>query len=76
MSSLLIPDILANAGGLVVSYFEWVQGPTEFRQDRGEVGIIVQRSRQHRSCTRCIEITGFCRNRQVRGLIEAVHNGR
>ena len=23
---LLLPDILANAGGVVVSYFEWVQG--------------------------------------------------
>jgi glutamate dehydrogenase/leucine dehydrogenase len=22
---LLVPDILANAGGVVVSYFEWVQ---------------------------------------------------
>jgi glutamate dehydrogenase (NAD(P)+) len=23
---MLIPDILANAGGVIVSYFEWVQG--------------------------------------------------
>ena len=27
---ILIPDILANAGGVVVSYFEWVQGNQEY----------------------------------------------
>jgi glutamate dehydrogenase (NAD(P)+) len=27
---LVLPDILANAGGVVVSYFEWVQGLQEF----------------------------------------------
>jgi glutamate dehydrogenase (NAD(P)+) len=27
---LVIPDILANAGGVSVSYFEWVQGLTNF----------------------------------------------
>jgi glutamate dehydrogenase (NAD(P)+) len=26
MGVVLVPDILANAGGVVVSYFEWVQG--------------------------------------------------
>ena len=26
---LVVPDVLANAGGVVVSYFEWVQGLQE-----------------------------------------------
>ena len=27
---LVLPDVLANAGGVVVSYFEWVQGLQEY----------------------------------------------
>lgn len=34
---LVIPDILANAGGVVVSYFEWVQGIQHFFWSKDEV---------------------------------------
>ena len=32
-----MPDILANAGGVVVSYFEWVQGLQEYFWKEREV---------------------------------------
>ena len=34
---LVLPDILANAGGVVVSYFEWVQGLQEYFWKEAEV---------------------------------------
>jgi glutamate dehydrogenase (NAD(P)+) len=34
---LVVPDVLANAGGVVVSYFEWVQGLQELFWSEGEV---------------------------------------
>src|SRR5215218_4563509 len=34
---LVLPDVLANAGGVVVSYFEWVQGLQEYFWKEHEV---------------------------------------
>ena len=36
---IVIPDVLANAGGVVVSYFEWVQGLQEFFWKEDEVHL-------------------------------------
>ncbi len=37
MGVLVLPDVLANAGGVVVSYFEWVQGLQEYFWKETEV---------------------------------------
>lgn len=40
----LVPDILANAGGVIVSYFEWVQDLQAFAWDEDEVYRQLQRA--------------------------------
>ncbi len=59
----VIPDILANAGGVVVSYYEWVQNKTSDRWNATDVGVRLRNSiweaadrvaarRDERGCTR------------------------
>lgn len=47
---VVVPDILANAGGVTVSYFEWAQNRQYFRWDLDSV-----RDKLHRQMTKAFE---------------------
>ena len=43
MGKYVVPDILANAGGVVVSYFEWVQNIQSLMWDEEQVNGMLEK---------------------------------
>jgi glutamate dehydrogenase (NAD(P)+) len=40
---MVVPDVLANSGGVIVSYFEWVQGLQSFFWDENDINNRLER---------------------------------
>jgi glutamate dehydrogenase (NAD(P)+) len=60
---LILPDVLANAGGVVVSYFEWVQGLQEYFWKETEVN-----ARLNDIITRAFDETWQLNQREGKGM--------
>jgi len=81
---LVVPDILANAGGVVVSYFEWVQANQAYWWDEEEINTrLVERMTRAwqdvvtysgergltlRTAATCMSVERVYRAHQMRGL--------
>jgi len=81
---LVLPDVIANAGGVTVSYFEWVQDFSSFFWDEGEINArlvrimkeafagVWQVAQDHKVTLRTATFIVACKRilhtRQLRGL--------
>jgi glutamate dehydrogenase (NAD(P)+) len=65
---LVLPDVLANAGGVVVSYFEWVQGLQEYFWREEEVN-----AKLHDISVRAFEETWLTRERKATSMRMAAY---
>jgi glutamate dehydrogenase (NAD(P)+) len=65
---MVVPDIVANAGGVIVSYFEWVQDLQSFFWEESEVN-----QRLHRIMVRSFQETIACAEREKVPLRQAAY---